>query len=464
MANKSFVIQYIIKAREQAAAAANKVTASYEKMRLSVDKARKSFAKFSEKARRQGLILSAALTAPILLIAKSLKDAARDSVETESKFATVFKDISQKAEESAKSLSKNYGLSGVASKRLISDTGDLLTGFGFTQDSALDLSTKVNQLAVDLASFANFSGGAEGASQALTKALLGERESLKSLGVAISEKQVKEKIGQLVAKGQKFQTLQQAKAQATLALAIEQSKNAIGDFARTQGELANQERILAAETEDLKVQFGKALLPISLMLTKSLRKLVDFFSNLSPEVKKTILVIAGVVAVVGPLLLIIGGISLALPVLAAGFASVSAAAAFAFGPAGIAAAALALIALIVINNWDKVTESFSRFGNEVQLVKDIINGLIDLISKGLGGVGEIIGQTIGAIASLDFGQFDIGAIKSQFLGESTTVTNRSKVDVGVNVGLDPGLKQTTKPAVASSGTRRTDVGLSAAGA
>ena len=35
-------------------------------------------------------------------------------------------------------------------------------GFGFTQEEALKLSTEVNKLAVDLASFTNFSGGAEG--------------------------------------------------------------------------------------------------------------------------------------------------------------------------------------------------------------------------------------------------------------------------------------------------------------
>ena len=97
----------------------------------------------------------------------------------------------KKAEDTAKTFRQSFGLSRKAAKQLLGDTGDLLVGFGFTEDAALDLSKKVNELAVDLASFTNFSGGAEGASLALTKALLGERESIKSLGIAITEADLK---------------------------------------------------------------------------------------------------------------------------------------------------------------------------------------------------------------------------------------------------------------------------------
>ena len=107
----------------------------------------------------------------ITLISVGLVKAASDAEETASKFATVFKDVAEEAKKAAKNLADNFGLSTNAAKELLSNTGDLLTGFGFTGEAALDLATQVNELAVDLASFTNFSGGAEGASAALTKAL-----------------------------------------------------------------------------------------------------------------------------------------------------------------------------------------------------------------------------------------------------------------------------------------------------
>ena len=119
---------------------------------------------------------------------------ASDSQETLQKFGVVFRSNMKGANDSVKELVANYGLSTQAARTLLSDTGDLLSGFKFTDKQTLELSTSVQKLASDLTSFSNFSGGAEGASQALTKALLGERESVKALGIAILEEDVKAKV------------------------------------------------------------------------------------------------------------------------------------------------------------------------------------------------------------------------------------------------------------------------------
>lgn len=192
-------------------------------------------------------------------LTKNLIKLASDAEETGQKFGVVFSTVADKANEAARSLAQNYGLSATASKQLLSDTGDLLTGFGFTQDAALDLSTQLNELAVDLASFTNYAGGAEGASAALTKAMLGEREQIKSLGIAISEADLKAFIE---SQGKSYEmATRQEKAQATLTLAYAQSKNAIGDFARSQDSVANVQRRVNARFNDLGNEIGKNLLP-----------------------------------------------------------------------------------------------------------------------------------------------------------------------------------------------------------
>ena len=244
---------------------------------------------------------------------------ASDSQETFAKFGTVFEDVFEKANLAAENLAKNYGLSTLASKTLLSSTGDLLTGLGLTGEAALGLSERTQQLAVDLASFTNFSGGAKGASDALTKAMLGERESVKALGIVITEEMVKE---QLWIEGKEKLTGQaklQAKAEATLTIALGQSKNAIGDYARTSDSLANKTRELKARLEDVSVSIGTALIPVVTKVVGKITTIVEKVSNWikeNPILTKTIVKItAGVgvlLLVLGPLLIILPGLVTAL--------------------------------------------------------------------------------------------------------------------------------------------------------
>ncbi len=154
-------------------------------------KANRTIGNFGAKMKRTGETLTRNITLPVLGLGAAAVKMASDFEETDAKFKTVFSSIQFQAEETARTFEKSFGLSSLAAKKMLGDTGDLLVGFGFTEQEALNLSKQVNELAVDLASFTNFSGGAEGASLALTKALLGERESIKSLGIAITEADLK---------------------------------------------------------------------------------------------------------------------------------------------------------------------------------------------------------------------------------------------------------------------------------
>lgn len=253
-----------------------------------------------------GKTMSLAVTLPIVALGATAVKLASDFEETESKFFTVFSSIQNKAADTAKNLKDNFGLSSRAALQLLGDTGDLLVGFGFTESAALEMSKQVNELAVDLASFTNVQGGAQSASAALTKALLGERESVKTLGISILESDVKARVLLNTQKGLVFESNRQAKAVATLQIATEQSSKAIGDFERTSESFANQMRITRARLEDLGIQIGKILLPLAQKFLKIVKGWIQSFSNLSPETKKTIVVIAGLVAILGPLLLVLG--------------------------------------------------------------------------------------------------------------------------------------------------------------
>jgi hypothetical protein len=185
-----------------------------------------------------------------------------DAEETHSKFGTVFKSVSEKAAAAAKELADSWGVSKFASETMLSATGDLLTGLGLTGETALDLSLKTQKLAIDLASFTNFAGGASGASDALIKAMLGERESVKALGIVVTEEMVKEELLRVGKDKLTGMSLLQAKAEATLQIAMKQSANAMGDYARTQDSTANSIKRMQATWEDVKVEIGSAIVDV----------------------------------------------------------------------------------------------------------------------------------------------------------------------------------------------------------
>jgi len=144
---------------------------------------------------------------------------------------------------------------------MLANTGNLLQGFGATRSESLAMSEAVNTLAADLASFTNYSGGAKGASEALTKALLGERESAKSLGIAILESDVQAQLAKNGTADLTGEALKLAKAQATLEIITRQAKNSTNDYARTQDSTSNTVKRAGESTKELQVQVGTFLNP-----------------------------------------------------------------------------------------------------------------------------------------------------------------------------------------------------------
>ncbi len=192
-------------------------------------------------------------------LGKEFSKAASDAEEIGSKYATIFRDIRGDAEEVANTFAESFGLAGSTARELLGNTADLLTGLGFTQQGALELSEQVNTLAADLASFSNFAGGTTGASEALTKALLGEAESAKALGIVINQNTREYKDAIKFYTEVEGKTLLQAKAFTALQFATEQSGNAIGDVARTFESHANVSRRLEESTKLLKEELGEAI-------------------------------------------------------------------------------------------------------------------------------------------------------------------------------------------------------------
>lgn len=159
--------------------------------------------------------------------------------------------------------------------------GNFFEAMGVGQPKAEQMSTSMVQLAGDLASFNN--ANPADVLEALRSGLSGQVEPLRKFGVDLSDATLKQEAlreGMEIHNG----TLTASqKAQVAYSLILAQTKTAQGDFARTSGGLANQQRILSANWDNAKASLGTGLLPVmtkaATILSTWIPKIVEFVQH-----------------------------------------------------------------------------------------------------------------------------------------------------------------------------------------
>jgi hypothetical protein len=173
---------------------------------------------------------------------------------------------------------------------------------GLATDENVAFSKELIALAADLASFNNTT--VDDAITALGAGLRGENEPLRRFGVLLDDATLKAQALEMgIYDGNGALTSQQ-KILAANAAIFEQTATQQGDFARTSDGLANSQRTLTAELENLSISVGTSLLPI----IEQLLPVIKGFFDVVGENSGVVLALAGIFA------------SLAVAILAVNFA------------------------------------------------------------------------------------------------------------------------------------------------
>lgn len=196
----------------------------------------------------------------IVGFAKSSVTGASDLNETLSKSEAIFGDQAAGMEQWASTASTTMGLSQAAALDAASSFGDMFSQLGFAGDEAAGMSQSVVQLAADLGSFNNLDTSE--VLDMLSASFRGEYDSLQRIIPNISAARVQEQALAETGKTSADALTAQEKAHATLSIVQQDGARAAGDFARTSGGAANQQKIFAAQVDDLKTKFGQGLLPV----------------------------------------------------------------------------------------------------------------------------------------------------------------------------------------------------------
>ena len=171
------------------------------------------------------------------------------------------------------------GMSETAAREATAQIGGLLTNLGFAQDETVEWSKTLAVLGSDLASAFN-TDPAE-AVAALGAALRGETEPIRRFNVMLDDASVRAKAVEMGLADTTAEVDRHGKAQATLALIMEQTASVQGDFARTADGAANAQRIMAAQFENMKASIGEAALPILTALLGVANDMLGAFMSLN---------------------------------------------------------------------------------------------------------------------------------------------------------------------------------------
>lgn len=210
---------------------------------------------------------------------------ASDVEEMENKFNVVFQGMTDEVNVWADSYAKAIGRNTNTIKGFLADNQNMFVGMGMTRDAGADLSKRMIELAFDLASFNNLNEA--DAVNAMSKALMGESESAKSLGAVLNENTLALAMEELGYKG-KFTALSEAvKMEVRYQAILMQSKDAIGDCERSLDSFKGRQIQLASTTENLKEKIGGYLLPVMTSLLEKANQIANFFfDNVDPAIEK----------------------------------------------------------------------------------------------------------------------------------------------------------------------------------
>lgn len=415
---------------------------SIEKVNSRTDKLSKKADDLSKKFTSTGKFLTMGLTVPITGFGTYAVKMASDLQEVQNVVDTTFTESSNVINEFAKNAATQFGISELSAKQFTGTMGAMLKSMGIGNKEVTEMSIALAGLAGDMASFYNLDP--TDAFEKLRSGISGETEPLKQLGINMSVTNLE---AYAMSKGIKksYDEMTQAE-QATLRYQyiMSTTADAQGDYAKTADSTANKTRTTMLQFQTLAAEIGQMLIPaVSDMLT-NIQKAIKWFQNLDDGTKQTIITIAKIVAVVGPVLLILGklgsailAVNNALKIIKGGIKAVSAV--LTANPIIlIIGAIIAVIAILVTAyqkcEWfrDGVNAVFGFITDLFQGAIDIFNSVIDFFKNNWQTILLFILNPFAGIFKILYDKFDgfrnfvdtiVESIKNFFMGLFNFIKN-----------------------------------------
>jgi methyl-accepting chemotaxis protein len=332
------------------------VTADTRNAQKGLENLQKGFLKNEEtlrNIRNVSAVAFAGVTAGIIATTKK----ASDLGESINAVSVVFGDGADAIVEFGKSAADAVGLSARAFNELSTETGTLLKATGKPIEEVADQTIELTKRASDLASV--FNKDVDQAMSAINQAIRGETEAIRQFGSDVTDASLQQfALAEGIQTAVKDMT-QQEKTLLRVQKIMADTNQVQGDFANTSDSLANQQRRLASNVENISATIGTLFIPILEQLTgivASVASKIGAFAEKYPRLTKVVTLatfaITGIIAVITTL-------TLAMPILTAVTTAFGVAVNILFSPVTLIILAIgALIAIVVllVKHWDVVKE------------------------------------------------------------------------------------------------------------
>ena len=406
-----------------------RITGDASKLVSALKQANTKVSAFGTAMKNAGRNLSIGLTLPLAVAGGAAIKFASSFEESMNKVNVSFGNSKQQVKDFAQTTLQQFGIAEGSALDMAALFGDMATSMGLTRPAAADMSTSLVGLAGDLASFKDI--GIDQATTALAGIFNGETESLKKLGIVMTEANL-QRFAQDQGISSNIKKMSQAeKVALRYQFIIAKTANAQGDFANTSDSAANQMRSFQEGLKQLAQKFGEIILPTFTKLVTFANGLLQKFSELSPETKKLIIVFAGIAAALGPVLYILGTLVNLAPAIGTALKVM-------MGPIGLIIVGLTAIAVVIYKNWAGIKQAlvdvanyFIELYNSSKPFQQSINYLIYHFKSAL-VVGKFVFQTLIKIVKLfaNAVHSSLGAVGDILVGIFTG--NTDKIQNGIN--------------------------------
>lgn len=336
-----------------------------------LEKSRRSLNSWGDSLRKTGTQLTAFASVPIGAFFVKAFQGAASLEQAMGKVETVFDSNSKSVISWSEDSADAFGLTQTQALSTVGTLGMMFKSMGKNEVQSAKMSQNVVALAADWSAFSDIP--VPQVLDMINAGLIGEYDGLQRLIPSISAAAVQQKAMEMGFGSTAQELTQSEKALAAYQLILEESAPIVGTFAAESEGAAGSLAIFQAHLGEATAMLGKTFLPIATSGLQMLTGWIKAFKNLDPQMQKWIVGIAAVVAVMGPLLIMLG---LMLPALA-----------LLLSPIGLLITAAALLAFVFR-------------GPLISGAKDLIDQFIDLREMGFSPLASVIAMIGGRFESL----------------------------------------------------------------
>lgn len=356
-----------------------RILADIDSFKKGMSDAERELTKTGARLQTLGKDLSIGVTLPFLALGAAMSKAAAEEEASVKKLQNVFGASAGAMESFVQGLTKTVPVADDELRQLVSTTSVFFQSMGLGRAQAIGMTQAITKLAGDLAAFNHTS--IEAASDALQSALAGRTRGLREFGIVISDADVKQRAYTLGLAKAGSEIGVAAKAQATWSLIIERSKQQQGEAARTINDNVNAVARFKQAAAEASEAWGSVFLPVAAKAVNAFTAMLRGMQDLSPGTKTMIVGVTGVVAAIGPLIFVVGGLTEKIILLNRAFTTLGAGSALAglgkfaasVGPWGLLiGAALTAIGLDMKQSGDKARAAAA----DLDKYKESLQGLV----------------------------------------------------------------------------------------